>query len=146
MNPNNIYLTQTDTTVGLLSQNKEKLNYIKNRPLNQPILREVDSLETLKNFVRVPKMHKKRIRRSKKTTFIFPNGESFRVVKDNRHLEFLKKFKWMYSTSANLHGKKFNEKWAKEIADIIVEDNKGFFEGKASNIYKLSKSKIKKIR
>ena len=44
MNPNNIYLTQTDTTVGLLSQNKEKLNYIKNRPLNQPILREVDSL------------------------------------------------------------------------------------------------------
>ena len=146
MNPNNIYLTQTDTTVGLLSQNKEKLNYIKNRPLNQPILREVDSLETLKSFVRVPKMHKKRIRRSKKTTFIFPNGESFRVVKDNRHLEFLKKFKWMYSTSANLHGKKFNEKWAKEIADIIVEDKRGFFEGKASNIYKISRNRIKKIR
>ena len=146
MTPFKIYLSQTDTTVGLLSQNKEKLNYIKNRPLNQPILREVDSLETLKSFVRVPKMHKKRIRRSKKTTFIFPNGESFRVVKDNRHLEFLKKFKWMYSTSANLHGKKFNEKWAKEIADIIVKDKRGFFEGKASNIYKLSKSKIKKIR
>ena len=146
MNPNNIYLTQTDTTVGLLSQNKEKLNYIKNRPLNQPILREVDSLETLKSFVRTPKMHKKRIRRSKKTTFIFPNGESFRVVKDNRHLEFLKKFKWMYSTSANLHGKKFNEKWAKEIADIIVEDKRGFFEGKASNIYKISRNRIKKIR
>ena len=146
MTPFKIYLAQTDTTVGFLSQNKEKLNYIKNRPLNQPILREVDSLEILKNFVRVPKMHKKRVRRSKKTTFIFPNGESFRVVRDSRHLEFLKKFKWMYSTSANLHGKRFNEKWARETADVIVEDKRGFVEGKASNIYKLSKSKIKKVR
>ena len=146
MTPFKIYLTQTDTTVGFLSQNKEKLNSLKNRPLTQPILREVDSLETLKNFVRVPKMHKKRVRRSKKTTFIFPNGESFRVVRDSRHLEFLKKFKWMYSTSANLHGKRFNEKWARETADVIVEDKRGFVEGKASNIYKLSKSKIKKVR
>ena len=146
MTPFKIYLAQTDTTVGFLSQNKEKLNSLKNRPLNQPILREVDSLETLKNFVRVPKMHKKRVRRSKKTTFIFPNGESFRVVRDSRHLEFLKKFKWMYSTSANLHGKRFNEKWARETADVIVEDKRGFVEGKASNIYKLSKSKIKKVR
>jgi tRNA A37 threonylcarbamoyladenosine synthetase subunit TsaC/SUA5/YrdC len=146
MTPFKIYLAQTDTTVGFLSQNKEKLNSLKNRPLNQPILREVDSLETLKSFVRAPKMHKKRVRRSKKTTFIFPNGESFRVVKDNKHLEFLKKFKWMYSTSANLHGKSFNEEWAKEAADVIVEDKRGFFEGKASNIYKLSKTKIKKLR
>jgi tRNA A37 threonylcarbamoyladenosine synthetase subunit TsaC/SUA5/YrdC len=146
MTPFKIYLAQTDTTVGFLSQNKEKLNYIKNRPLNQPILREVDSLETLKNFVRVPEIHRNRVRRSKKTTFIFPNGESFRVVKDNKHLEFLKKFKWMYSTSANLHGKSFNEKWAREAADVIVEDRRGFFEGKASNIYKISKNRIKKIR
>ena len=146
MTPFKIYLTQTDTTVGFLSQNKEKLNYIKNRSLNQPILREVDSLETLKSFVRVPKIHKNRVRRSKKTTFIFPNGESFRVVRDSRHLEFLKKFKWMYSTSANLHGKNFNEKWAREAADVIVEDKRGFVEGKASNIYKLSKSKITKVR
>ena len=103
MTPFKIYLTQTDTTVGFLSQNKEKLNSLKNRPLNQPILREVDSLETLKNFVRVPKMHKKRVRRSKKTTFIFPNGESYRDVSDSRHHEFFKKFKRMYSSSANLH-------------------------------------------
>ena len=146
MTPFRIYLSQTDTTVGLLSQNKEKLNNIKNRPLNQPILREVDSLKTLKNFVRVPEIHRNRVRRSKKTTFIFPNGESFRVVRGSKHLEFLKKFKWMYSTSANLHGKNFNEKWAREAADVIVEDKRGFFEGKASNIYKISKNKIKKIR
>ena len=146
MNPNNIYLTQTDTTVGFLSQNKEKLNSLKNRPLNQPILREVDSLDTLKKFIRTPKAHRKRIRREKKTTFIFPKGESFRVVKDKRHLEFLKKFKWMYSTSANLHGQTFDEQWARETADVVVEDKKGLFEGKPSKIYKLSKNKIKRVR
>jgi len=146
MNPNNIYLIQTDTTVGFLSQDKMKLNKIKNRPLNRPVLREVDSLETLKNFVRVPKKHKNRIRRAEKTTFIFPNAESYRVVRDERHLEFLKKFKWMYSTSANLHGKPFDEGWAREKADITVEDKRGLFEGEPSRIYKLGKSKIKKIR
>ncbi len=146
MNPNNIYLIQTDTTVGFLSQDKIKLNKIKNRPLNRPVLREVDSLKTLKSFVRVPKKHKNRIRRAEKTTFIFSNGESFRVVRDKRHLEFLKKFKWMYSTSANLHGKPFDEIWAKHQADVIVEDKRGLFEGEPSRIYKLGKSKIKKIR
>ena len=146
MNPNKIYLTQTDTTVGFVSQDKTKLNKIKNRPSNQPVLREVESLETLRSFVRVPKIHKKRVRRAKKTTFIFPNGESFRVVRDERHLRFLKKFKWMYSTSANLHGKPFDEVWAREKADITVEDKRGLFEGKASWIFKISKNKIKRIR
>ena len=145
MNPNKIYLVQTDTTVGFLSQNKENLNKIKGRKKSRKILREVDSFETLKSFVRVPNKFKKVVRNAKKTTFIYPNEESFRVVKDERHLEFLKKFKWMYSTSANKTGCKFDEKWAREQADIIVED-KEFFEGETSRIYKLSKDKIKKIR
>ena len=146
MNPNKIYLTQTDTTVGFLSQNKEKLNTLKKRPKNKKILKEVDSLNTLKKFTRVPKEHKNRVRRAKKTTFIYPNGESFRVVRDIRHLEFLRKFKWMYSTSANLHGQKFDEKWARDKADIIEEDKRGLYEGEASRIYKLGKRKIKRIR
>jgi len=146
MNPNKIYLVQTDTTVGFLSQNREKLNKIKNRPADQPVLREVDRLETLKSFVRVPGKYKKRVRRAEKTTFIYPNGESFRVVKDEKHLEFLKKFKWMYSTSANKTGEKFDEQWAKITADIIVEDKRGFFEGEASKIYKINNKRIKKIR
>jgi len=146
MNPNKIYLTQTDTTVGFLSQDKTKLNKIKNRPLNQPVLREVDTLKTLKEFVRIPKKYKNQVRRSKKTTFIFPNAESYRVVKDLKHLEFLKKFKWMYSTSANEHGKRFDEVWAREQADIILEDKRGLFEGEPSSIFKLSKNKIKRIR
>jgi len=145
MNPNKIYLVQTDTTVGFLSQNKEKLNIIKGRKKTQKILKEVDGLKTLKEFVRVPNKFRKMVRNAKKTTFIYLNGESFRVVKDERHLEFLKKFKWMYSTSANITGCKFDEKWAREKADIIVED-KEFFEGEASSIYKLSRERIKRIR
>jgi tRNA A37 threonylcarbamoyladenosine synthetase subunit TsaC/SUA5/YrdC len=146
MNPNKIYLTQTDTTAGFLSQDKEKLNEIKNRPLNQPVLMEADSLKTLKQFTRVPDKFKNRVRRSKKTTFIYPNKKSFRVVRDESHLEFLKKFKWMYSTSANLTGEKFDKKWADLKVDIVVEDKRGLFEGKPSKIYKLSRNKIKKIR
>jgi len=146
MNPNKVYLTQTDTTVGFLSQNREKLNIIKQRPVNQAVLREVDSLKTLKKFVRIPKKHRNLVRRAKKTTFIYPNKESFRVVKDEKHLEFLSKFEWMYSTSANLHSQKFDESWARKAADIIVENKQGFFEGKASKIYKINSLKIKKIR
>jgi tRNA A37 threonylcarbamoyladenosine synthetase subunit TsaC/SUA5/YrdC len=141
-----IFLAQTDTTVGLLSKNKKKLNKLKNRDENKPILIEVDSLDTLKSFVRAPKKHKKLIRRAKKTTFIYPNNKSFRVVKDSLHLEFLKKFKWLYSTSANEHKKEFDLNWAIKKADIIVEDKRGFFVSTPSKIYKLSKTKIKRVR
>jgi len=146
MNPNKIYLTQTDTTVGFLSQDYKKLNNIKNRPLEQKVLKEVDCLNTLKNFVRVPNRYKKMVRRTKKSTFIYKNGNSYRVVKDKRHLEFLKKFKWMYSTSANLTGQKFNKEWAITKADVVVEGKEGLFEGEASKIYKINNYKIKKIR
>ena len=139
-----IYLTQTDTTVGLLSKNKEELNKIKKRELNKPILKEVDSLSTLKEFVRVPKNFRKIVRRAKKTTFIYPNKDSFRVVKDENHLRFLKKFKWMYSTSANLHKQKFDKNWAFSVADVIVGSE--FKEGKASTIIKIGKRKCKKLR
>jgi len=143
---NKIYLTQTDTTVGFLSRDFKKLNRIKKRNLDKKVLREVDSLTTLKTFVRVPNKFKKRVRRAKKTTFIYPNGNSFRVIKDETHLRFLKKFKWMYSTSANLSGQKFDKKWAVKQADVIVENKEGFFEGNPSSIYKVNNFKIKKIR
>ena len=146
MDLNKIYLTQTDTTVGFLSRDFKKLNKIKKRNLEKKVLREVDGLDTLKNFTRVPNKFKKIVRRAKKTTFIYPNGNSFRVIKDETHLRFLKKFKWMYSTSANLSGKKFDKKWAINQADVIVENKNGFFEGKPSTIYKINNFKIKKIR
>jgi tRNA A37 threonylcarbamoyladenosine synthetase subunit TsaC/SUA5/YrdC len=138
-----VYLVQTNTTVGFLSQNLEKLNKIKKRPPNKKFLRVVDSFLLLP---RVPKNFRKAVRRTpNKITYVIQN-EAFRVIKDKNHLKFLKKFHWLYSTSANESGKRFDEKFAKEKADIFVMDKRGYFESTPSKIYKLSKSKIKKLR
>jgi len=146
INKDKIYLTQTDTTVGFLSCNYSRLFKIKNRPISKKILMEVDSFKTLKSLTRVPKKYIKIIRKSKKTTFIYLNKKSFRVVFDKNHLNFLKKFHFFYSTSANISGKIFEEKKAIDLADIIVYNNKNFKESKPSTIYKVTNHKIKKIR
>ena len=52
----------------------------------------------------------------------------------------------MYSTSANITGEKFDKEWAMKQADIVIENEKGLFEGEASKIYKINNFKIKKIR
>ena len=146
MNQQLVYLTQSDTTVGFLSQNSTRLADSKQRNPNQPFLICVDSFETLKEFVRVPKKFKNRVRRAKKSTFIYPTNKAIRVVKDEKHLKFLKKFRWMYSSSANKTKKSFNYDYAKKKADIIVEDCRGFFEAKPSKMVKLGKSKLKRLR
>ncbi|MEA3554630.1 MAG: Sua5 YciO YrdC YwlC family protein, partial [Campylobacterota bacterium] len=103
MNENLVYLVQTDTTVGFLSSNDKKLSCIKQRDTNQKTLQVVDSFKTLQTKVRVPKKRKSMLRKSKHTTFIYSNGLSFRVVdKDSLHWSFIKKFKCLYSTSANI--------------------------------------------
>ncbi len=141
-----LYLSQTDTTIGFLSQNLQKINNAKNRDRNQKILKAVDSFKVLKDNVRVPNKHKKRVRRSKKTTFIYRNKkESFRVVQTS-HKDFIKKFKFMYSSSANMHNFKFSKEYAIKKADVIIFDKYDYKEMKASEIYILSKDKIRKIR
>jgi tRNA A37 threonylcarbamoyladenosine synthetase subunit TsaC/SUA5/YrdC len=139
-----IYLAQTDTTVGFLSKDKRALNAVKNRPLDKPCILCTASFKELPS--RVPNRYKNLIRRAKKTTFILQNGFSFRVVKTGAHAEFLKKMGAMYSTSANETGKSFDINFAKVKADIIIENEGGFFEGKPSTILKLGKKKIKKVR
>lgn len=142
-----VYLTQTDTTVGFLSNDDKKLTAIKQRPQTQKILQVVDSFETLKTKVRVPSKFKKLVRKSKKTTFIYPNQDSFRVVDNSSfHYDFIKKFKIMYSTSANLTQHSFDETFAKEHANVIVEDKNGFFEAPSSQLIKFSCTKIKRLR
>jgi len=111
------------------------------------MLCEVDSFQTLLKHTRVPSKYKKMVRKSNLTTFIYPNQNSFRVVNNNhKHFTFLKKFKNIYSTSANITSKRFDKEWAMENADIIIEDKDGFVEQQSSSMYKLSKTKIKKIR
>lgn len=146
MNPDLVYLAQTETTAGFLSQNADALATIKNRPSGKSFLISVDSLQTLRSFTRVPKRHKNRVRRASKTTFAYPCGLAIRVVKDKEHLQFLKKLKWSYSTSSNPSGKGFDEVYAQERADVILFTCKGFFEDKPSSIYRLGKRKMRKLR
>ena len=147
MDRSKVYLVQTDTTVGFLSSDNEKLAHIKQRPKEQKILREVDGFKTLKIYTRVPKKFRKRIRNSKNTTFIYPNKQSFRVIsKSSIHHKFIKKFKILYSTSANETQKSFNIDFATKNCDIEVLDNQGYFEFISSSIIKITNKNLAKIR
>ncbi|MGX2971824.1 Sua5/YciO/YrdC/YwlC family protein [Helicobacter sp. T3_23-1059] len=156
-----IFLTQSDTTAGFLCANAKKLNAIKKRAQNQKILLALSDFRELKSRFRIPPFAKKIVRNAKKTSFILPNKESFRVVAEskkldftldsnidfsNAHREFLSHFGGLYSTSANESGKPFNLAWALQNADIIVLNSRGIFEAKPSKIYKLSKHKAKILR
>jgi len=142
-----VYLVQTDTTVGFSSSNDEKLSDIKKRPRYQKILQTVNSFETLKSMTRVPKNFRKIVRKSKTSTFIYPNLNSFRVIlKSDSFYPFISKFKSLYSTSANLTTKKFEYNFAYENSDVIVYTKNGFNENISSSMYKINKKRIVKIR
>jgi tRNA A37 threonylcarbamoyladenosine synthetase subunit TsaC/SUA5/YrdC len=141
---NTVFLTQTDTTIGFVSQNANKLTQIKQRPPHKYYIKAVNSLDMLKTFTRVPQKHKNRVRRAKKTTFIMPDGDSYRVIKDKHHLLLLDRLKWAYTTSANLSNEAYDESFAREMADVIIEpiqENR-----QASSIYRLGKNTQRKIR
>jgi tRNA A37 threonylcarbamoyladenosine synthetase subunit TsaC/SUA5/YrdC len=141
-----LYLTQTDTTVGFLSVDRASIAKAKNRDINQPFLITLSSLDKQKRLVRTPSRFKNMVRRSKKTTFLYPNKKAIRVVRDTPHSNFLDKFDFLYSSSANKHGCLFDYSFAYERADIIVEDREGFLQKSASSFYKLGKKKILKLR
>ena len=141
---NLVFLTQTDTTIGFVSQNADRLSEIKQRPPHKHYIKAVNSLDTLKTFARVPQIHKNRVRRAKKTTFIMPNGNSYRVIKDKHHILLLNRLKWAYTTSANLSGDAYDETFARKMADVIIEPIKKT--AKPSSIYKLGKCSKKRIR
>ena len=138
-----VFLTQTDTTIGFVSQNADRLTQIKQRPPHKHYIKAVNSLETLRTFARVPQKYKKRVRRSKKTTFIMPNGHSYRLIKEKHHLLLLDRLKWAYTTSANLSGDAYNEQFAREAADVIIEPIKETKQ--ASKIMKLGNKRMRRI-
>ena len=141
-----VFLTQTDTTIGFLSQDADKLSLIKQRPPCKHYIKALPSLKQLKAFVRVPEKHKNRLRRSKRTTFIFPDGNSYRIIKKKHHLSLIQKLGWSYTTSANLSGKSFDLKFAADSADVIVGYPGSAEEKNASTILKLNNIRIKRIR
>ena len=140
-----VYLIQTDTTIGFVSQDASRLTSIKKRPPHKHYICTLDSLKRLKKFTRVPQNHKNRIRRSCKSTYIMPNGRSYRVVCDPKHKSFLESIGgWAFSTSANISGKKYDEEWARSVADVVIEPLD--INAASSKIFMLGKSRIKKIR
>lgn len=139
-----VFLTQTDTTIGFVSQNAEKLTSIKQRPPHKHYIKAVNSLATLKTFTRVPSSHKNTLRRAKKTTFILPNGHSYRVVYDKHHLLLLNRLTWAYTTSANLSGESYDENFARKHTDVVIEPL--IQNTEASSIYRLGATTLKRIR
>ena len=118
----------------------------KDRLPNKNYITALPSLKSLRERIRVPNIHKNRVRRAKQTTFIFKDKKSYRVIKDNRHIELIKKLKSAYTSSANLSGEDFNREFAESRADVIISfcDNKREF--RASRIYFVGNFTIKKIR
>jgi len=142
--PSKVYLTQTDTTIGFISQDADRLTDIKQRPPHKHYIRVVDSLATLKAQARIPTRHKNRLRRARKSTFILPNGASYRVIHDPSHLALISKLTWAYSTSANLSDKPYDEQWARSVTDAVIEPLAD--RGRPSKIYKINNRSIQRIR
>ncbi len=141
-----IYLAQTDTTVGLLSRTQKALAEAKGRDPDQPAIACVSSLRKLKKQTRIPPKHRKIIRRSRKTTFVYLTQKAYRVVFDTEHNQLLGQFDLLYSTSANPHGQPLNIEWAKGVADVIITPPKGFHHRKASKIVKLGRERLWLLR
>ncbi len=141
-----IILTQTDTTVGFLSQNGTKLAQIKSRPSKKPFIKVYKNFKSLAyDKVRIPNKQKNRVRRANQSSFIV-NTQSFRVASLTLHSTVLQNLSWSYSTSANESGKKFSRNFCEEKADIIIEDKMGLYENKASKLYKINNKKIMRLR
>ncbi|MEW5832305.1 MAG: hypothetical protein AB1763_05660 [Campylobacterota bacterium] len=140
-----VYLAQTDTTVGFLSQNSERLFEAKGRDQNKPFLKVFCELRVLRAQLRVPLFHRRRVRHARKTTFIVKN-QAFRYVTDAEHARLIDRHGWFYSTSANASGASFDPDFCRSRADRIVEDARGLSEQPSSKIYRLGRNRLRRIR
>jgi len=139
-----LILSDTDTTVGFLSQDAAKLDRAKRRPADKPYITVYPSFAAFSGAGRVPRSRRRLVRRSRRRSFILPNGRSFRIVFDPRHLLLLRRMGWAYSSSANLSGRPYDEAYARSVADIVVEP---LGSPKApSTILALGKRRVRKIR
>ncbi len=139
-----VFLTSTDTTIGFISQDPKRLTQIKSRPPHKHYIKAVNSLQTLKQHTRIPRQYKSLLRRSKRTTFIMPSGDSYRLIREPHHRLLLDRLKWAYTTSANRSGEVYNEDFAIESADIVVAPLQQHHA--PSQIIKLGKHRRKRIR
>jgi len=139
-----LFLSATDTTIGFLSQDPRLLDRAKQRPPTKHYITVYPSLTIMKRDFRLPSGMRRRVRQSRRTTFIHPGGESFRIIRDPRHCLLLERLGWAYSSSANLSGRSFDEAYARSVADIIVEPLGA--PGLPSAILKIGRKRIRRIR
>ncbi len=141
-----VLLAQTDTTVGFLSQEMQRLYEIKSRKTAKPFIKVYNDFKSLLSHeYRVPTKRKNLVRRSKKTTFIIKK-RAFRVAKSSLDSQILRDYTWYFSTSANEEHKHFKRDFCSKKADIIIEDKYGLQENRASSLLKINNVKRRKIR
>ncbi len=141
-----VILTQTDTTVGFLSQDEKSIQDIKQRKSSKPFIKVYKDFKTLLDSRhRIPQKYKNNIRRSNKTTFIVKN-RAFRVAKDSLDSQILRNIFWNYSTSANEKSKIFDREFCEKKADIIIENKEKLQELSSSSLYKINHVKKRQIR
>ena len=139
-------LAQTDTTVGFLSQDAQKLYEIKSRELSKQFIKVYENFKAfIDDSNRVPLSQRGFVRRSKKTTFISKN-QAFRVANLKYNSQPLRDISWYYSTSANESDKNFNRNFCEEKTDIIIEDKFGLIEKNSSALIKINNLKRRKLR
>ena len=139
-------LSQTDTTVGFLSQDAQKLYEIKSRQTSKPFLKVYQSFKAFLNQNnRIPHKRKNLVRRSKKTTFIVKN-KAFRIAPLALDSQVLRSLSWGYSTSANESGKHFDPLFCEYKADIIIEDARGLYESGSSSLIQINNTKKTRLR
>ena len=137
-----IFLTNTDTTIGFLSQCKSALDRAKRRAPNKEYIQALPSFKALQK--RIPKNFRARVRRSKKATYILSKNYSFRINKDTRHNLLLNRLTYTYTSSANQSNKDYEESYAKEQSDIIIYPL--LPPQNPSTIFKINSVSIKKLR
>ena len=141
-----IILTQTDTTVGFLSQDDKKLQEIKSREATKKFIKVFASFKDLSLCGhRIPQSKRSLFRKSKKTTFIVKNN-AIRISPTHLHSQILRDTQWNYSTSANESGKKFVFDFCEDKADIIIQDKDGLCENASSSLLKINHTKKVKLR
>ena len=137
-----LFLTNTDTTIGFLSQSRERLDSAKIRTPNKVYIQALPSLKAIKK--RVPKKFRRDVRLAKKATFVLSKEYSFRVIKDKKHKLLIDRLGWAYTSSANKSGQEYNYNFAYSKADIVIYPLSA--PKKPSKIYKLGKTKKKRLR
>jgi len=141
-----IILAQTDTTVGFLSQDQQKLKELKKRSQAKPFIKVYKDFKTLKlSKTRIPQKFKNSVRHAKKTTFIVKNS-AFRVSKNSLNSQLLRNLAWHYSTSANESGQDFDINFCTDKADIIVQNKDGLHQKSSSSLYIINNQKRRKLR